>query len=131
MKRIAGPLVIVLLLVAIWRIVVHGNPGGISDEEYARYEALKAPKVLYSCTRQPSREWLTQQKRKCMDSGRADCEEDVDESSLAEPESVVDFAGGDATATYEGLVESLRQACMSARGHFAGGQFAVLESDKG
>ncbi len=27
-----------------------GNPGDISDDDYAKYKALAAPKILYSCT---------------------------------------------------------------------------------
>lgn len=29
-----------------------GNPGGISDADYAKYKELGAPKILYSCTRE-------------------------------------------------------------------------------
>jgi len=34
---------------AVFFLSACGNPGGISDSEYAKYKELGAPKILYSC----------------------------------------------------------------------------------
>ena len=49
--EIAGPVMIVALLIALWVLFVRGNPGGIPDAEYAKFKRLAPPKLLYSCTR--------------------------------------------------------------------------------
>lgn len=35
-----------------WAVILAscGNPGGISDSEYAKYKELGAPKILFSCS---------------------------------------------------------------------------------
>jgi hypothetical protein len=131
MKRLVGPLLIAVLVVVVWRLLAGGNPGGISDGKYAQYKALRPPKLLYSCTRQPTQEWLNQRKRDCAHTGRAGCEEEVNESREAQPQAIVDFAGSDGSATYDELLNHVRRECSSPRGHLAPGKLAVLESEKG
>jgi hypothetical protein len=38
--------------VAVLFLSACGNPGEISDADYAAYKQLGAPKILYSCTRE-------------------------------------------------------------------------------
>jgi hypothetical protein len=39
-----------IVLLAAFVVGGCGNPGGISDAEYASFKELAAPKILYSCT---------------------------------------------------------------------------------
>lgn len=39
-----------LSYLSVLSLAACGNPGGISDSEYANYKELAAPKILYSCT---------------------------------------------------------------------------------
>jgi len=130
MKRIVGPLLIAAFAVVIWRALFGGNPGGIPDEKYARYKALHPPKLLYSCTRQPSPEWLLQLTRNCAHSGRSGCDEAVRASPEAQPQSVVEFAGSDGGATYEQLLTDAKRHCAMPRGNLAAGRLEILEADK-
>ncbi len=130
MKRLIGPLLIAAFAFVIWQVLFVGNPGGISDERYARYTNLSPPKLLYSCTRQPTPERLTELERQCRDKGRSGCELDVIESPEAQPRAEVEFAGSDGSKTYAELVEYARRNCAAPRGDLAPGKFEILESRK-
>lgn len=39
-----------VIYVSLLTLTACGNPGEISDTEYAKYKELGAPKILYSCT---------------------------------------------------------------------------------
>jgi hypothetical protein len=130
MRAILGPLVFVGLLVALWVLFFRGNPGGISDGKYARFKQLAAPKLLYSCTRTPTPEWLVQQTRECAQSGRAGCAEKVNESVEAQTETVVEFVGSRGTSTYDDLLRSARQGCARNIGNLGGGRLTVLEAER-
>lgn len=125
-----GPLVIVVLLVALWALFVRGNPGGLSDAKYAAFKQLAPPKLLYSCTRKPSPEWLVQQTRECAQSGRAGCEEKVNESVEAATVTVVEFVGGRTASSYDELLRRARQDCGQGTGHLGSGKLVVLEAVK-
>lgn len=130
MRAIFGPLVIVVLLVAVWALFFRGNPGGISDAKYAAFNQLDPPKVLYSCTRKPTPEWLVQQTRDCAQSGRSGCDQLVYDSIESQTETTVEFAQGQGTSTYDELLRSARQSCSQNIGKLGGGKLEVLEADK-
>ena len=130
MRAILGPLVFAAILFTLWVTFFSGNPGGISDERYARYKRLAPPKLLYSCTMKPTSEALLQQTRECAKSGRAGCEQKSYEAGEAETENVVEFVGGDGTATYNDLLRAATATCAQDRGNVGNGKIAVLESQK-
>jgi hypothetical protein len=130
MRRILPTIVVIVILVVLWDMFVRGNPGQLSDAEYSRYRQLAPPKLLYSCTRPPSQEWLIKQKQDCAQSGRAGCEETVNDAISSQTESVVDFLGGDRSASYEELLARARHECSRERGDLAGGRIEVLDSQK-
>jgi hypothetical protein len=130
MRKLIGPLVIVALLVALWGIFAHGNPGGISDAKYAEFKQLAPPRLLYSCTRKPAREVLEQRTRDCATSGRAGCDEAVYEAGQAEAQTVVDFVGGQQSSNYETLLRDARENCAQNVGDMGDGEFKVLEAKK-
>ena len=131
MRKLVGPLVIVVFLAALWALFKGGNPGGISDAKYSEYRQLAPPKLLYSCTRSPSRETLVQRTRECMKSGRAGCDEEVNEWGAATTETTIEFAGGSPSSTYEQLLEESKQNCSTTVGSMGRGEIKVLESNKG
>jgi hypothetical protein len=130
MKAIIGPLVIVAILVAVWAIFARGNPGGISDARYARFERLPPPKLLYTCTRKPASEAVTSRERECARRGRSGCDLEAYEWREAHTETAVDFASGDGTSTYDDLLMDARRDCATNRGSMGEGEFKVLEAVK-
>ncbi len=100
-----------------------GNPGGISDADYAEYKQLGAPKILYSCSKT---EEIT---------ATADClfyqkkSNPIEECmKLSNPEKLVKHteikvgyaAGVGMNATYNKLLSDAKAGCEN--------EFAVLES---
>ncbi len=130
MRVILGPLVIVLFLVALWAVISHGNPGGISDAKYSEFNHLSPPKILYSCTRKPTRESLVRRQQECMQTGRAGCEENAYESGEARSETAVEFVAGPPTSSYDKLLQTARTNCATNIGDMGGGEFKVLEESK-
>jgi hypothetical protein len=114
----------------LWLRFFSGNPGGISDVQYSRFKTLEPPKLLYSCTRKPTSDALLLQTRECAQSGRAGCEQIAYESGEAKTETVVEFAGGAGTSTYDELLRDARRKCAEDRGSMGGGILTVLESNK-
>lgn len=130
MRRILGPLVIVGFLVALWAVFSHGNPGGISDAKYSEFKRLAPPKILYSCTRKPTRESLVRRQQECMQTGRAGCEENAYESGEMNSETDVEFVAGQRTFTYNELLQDARKNCAATKSGMGGGEFKVLEEAK-
>jgi hypothetical protein len=130
MKAILGPIVIVVFVVALWAVFSRGNPGDISDARYSEYKQLAPPKLLYSCTRRPTRESLLQQERQCRLAGRAGCEVDAYESGETKSEIDVEFVAGPQTSGYDHLLQKAKNGCATIRGDMGGGEFKVLEASK-
>jgi hypothetical protein len=130
MRVILGPLVIVVFLVALWAVFSHGNPGGISDAKYSEFKHLAPPKILYSCTRKPTRESLVRRQKECMQTGRAGCEENAYEAGEAKSETDVEFAAGLPTSSYGKLLQTAMNVCARNVGGMGGGEFKVLEESK-
>jgi hypothetical protein len=130
MRKLFGPIVIVVLLAALWMMFSPGNPGGISDAKYTEFQQLASPKILYSCTRKPTRDSLVEQYRECAQTGRAGCDEQAYESGEARTATVVEFAGGSGTSTYDDLLNRARQSCSTNVGNMGNGQFKILEAQK-
>ena len=130
MRSLIGPIVIVVFLVALWALISRGNPGGISDAKYSEFKQLAPPRILYSCTRKPTREFLVRGQQECMQTGRAGCEEKAYESGAMKSETDVEFVSGERTSTYDKLLQDARQKCATNRGEMGGGEFKVLEASK-
>jgi len=130
MRPIVGPLVIVVLLAALWVLFVRGNPGGISDAKYAEFKQLAPPKLLYSCTRKPTSEALLRQARECAQSGRAGCDQEAYESGESKNATVVEFIGGRGTSTFNELLQDAKRNCAESLGDMGDGKLKVLEATK-
>jgi hypothetical protein len=128
MRAIIGPLMVVALLVTLWVLFFSGNPGGIPDARYAKFKAMAPPKLLYSCTRKPTREALLRQASECLQSGRSGCDQKAYESGETENEITVDFVGGAGTGTYDELLRDARRKCAENHGSIGDGKLTVLES---
>jgi hypothetical protein len=129
MRPIVGPLVIVVLLAALWVLFVRGNPGGISDAKYSEFKQLAPPKLLYSCTRKPTSEALLRQARECAQSGRAGCDQEAYESGESQNATVVEFIGGRGTSTYNELLQDAKRNCAENIGDMGSGKLEVLEAN--
>jgi len=130
MRVIIGPLVIVLLLVALWVLFVRGNPGGISAAKYSEFKQLAPPKLLYSCTRKLTSEALVRQARECAASGRAGCDQKAYESGQAGNATVVEFVGGQGKSTFKELLQDAKRHCAENIGDMGSGKLEVLEANK-
>lgn len=108
-----------------------GNPGGISDSDYAKYKELAAPKILYSCTRE--RHMDATAALQCLEIKNANkelaCLEKV-QSDTKKPFIDVGYAAGVGVAvTYNKLLGDAKAACdkdISIR--FSKGEFKILDS---
>jgi hypothetical protein len=129
-RSLIGPIVIVVFLAALWALITRGNPGGISDAKYSEFKQLPPPKLLYSCTRKPTRESLLRGQQECMQTGRAGCEEKAYESGAMKSETEVEFVAGPRTSGYENLLQKAKNQCATNRGDMGGGEFKVLEASK-
>jgi hypothetical protein len=130
MRAFARLLLVVASLIALWVVFAGGNPGGISDARYAQFNSLAAPKLLYSCTRSPTRKSLNRQVKDCMKSGRANCDAIVDDLVKAGTRTDVDFVGGAEGSTYDQVLEEARRDCRRHFGTTEPGEFKVLEAEK-
>jgi hypothetical protein len=127
MRSLIGPLVIIGFVVVVWMLFM-STPGDISDAKYAHFKQLAAPKVLYSCTRKPTQEALLRQTRECAASGRSGCEQSTQDAQGVQ--TVVEFAGGTGSTSYDELVQHARQNCQTDRDNLGSGSFKVLEAVK-
>ena len=127
MRAVIGPLVIIGLLVAAWMFFMR-TPGGISEAQYAQFKQLAAPKLLYSCTRKPTQAYLIQQTRKCAASGRAGCEQESYDSAEKGTQTIVEFAGGTGSTTYEEVMRQAKVNCEKNQDNLGDGNFKVLEA---
>jgi len=130
MRAIVGPLVIVACLVALWLNFSPGKPDGISDAQYSQFKRMAPPKLLYSCTRKPTRESLVPQVKACARTGRAGCEEEINESSAAHAQTTVYFVGGTGDSTYSDLLRNAKSDCFANSGTMGRGEFKILESSE-
>ncbi len=107
-----------------------GNPGGISDLDYAKYKELGAPKILYSCTRERSLDAtaaLQCVEIKDMDKELACLEKTL--SDAKKPIIDVGYAAGVGVAvTYNKLLADAKAVCDRDSSRFSKGEFKVLES---
>ena len=130
MRVLPGLSVGIVSAAALWALFAHGNPGGMSDAKYSRFNSAAPPKLLYSCTRKPTRESLAPQRRACTDSGRAGCAEKVDEWVEAGSTTEVDFVAGSGTSTYDELLQTAKRKCNAHTANLESGEFDVIESDQ-
>jgi hypothetical protein len=98
-----------------------GNPGGISDEEYAKYNELGAPKILYSCTSNKDSWFAVCHLKKTYN----ECSEEFMKLDSSSPELIehtrVGYSAGIGMAsTYNKLLTDAKEECE--------GEFKVLES---
>jgi hypothetical protein len=131
MRALIGPLVVIGILAALWVFVIDKNPGGISDSRYTQFRQMSPPKLLFSCTRRPTPEALLRKSRKCSDTGRAGCEQEVYEWGEATIETTVDFLGGRGPGSYNLLLQEAKQKCTRNIGDMGDGKITVLEANEG
>lgn len=128
MRAILGPVFLVVFAVALWGLFLRGNPGGLSDAEYSRFKSLSPPKLLYSCTRTPTREAFVAEVRKCSKTGRSNCEAEIDDLVKAGTKTEVVFVAGE--STYDQLHQEVRAKCIMTSGRKETIEFRVIESEK-
>ena len=128
MKVIRALFVVALIAAALWVLVPHGKPSGISDVKYSRFERLPPPKLLYSCTRKPTRQSFSREQHACFDSGRVGCDEAVDKLIVAGTKTSVDFEASQGTSTYAELVEKAKRDCRMNINGMEPGEFVILEA---
>jgi len=108
-----------LLLGVAFLLTACGNPGGISDENYAKYKELGAPKILYSCNR-GERVLINAKCREIEDNAkRLQCSE----AEAPEKQAVIDVgytAGIGIGATYNKILSDAKGQCD--------GEFKILDS---
>ena len=112
---------IAVVLFVIANLAGCGNPGGISDTDYARFKQLSAPKLLYSCTTTSDGNAMDQM-IECLRNGSRDkCSESALEE--AKTKTVVGYAAGvGAMTTYNKLLQDAEEQCA--------GVFEILDSGK-
>lgn len=130
MRFIGGLFLCIVFLAALWVLVPHGNPGGISDARYSQFKRISPPKLLYSCTRKPTRESFIPEERACRKTGRAGCDQEVDRLVEARTETQVDFVAGQGTSTYDELLQEAKRKCKGNVENMEPGELRVLEADK-
>lgn len=100
------------------------NPGGITDDDYAKYKQLAAPKILYSCARLGTR--LSMNFAKCIENPSASYCTGKEASELVERDSTVQFSAGVGKfVTYNSLLQEVQASCS---GEFK--RLKILESEK-
>lgn len=115
-----------LIFSAMLLLTACDNTSGLSDEDYARYKELGAPKLLYSCTIDPSRSWgHAKELGDCLNSSnsvevQAQCIENI--KKLDPIVNVNYVAGIGMGATYNKLLTDAKNECF--------GDLKVLESEK-
>lgn len=100
-----------------------GNPGGISDKDYAEYKRLGAPKLLYSCNKGKSMKSQIDELGKCMGledpSKQSRCMKDMDDKIEDDVETAY-VAGVGVAVTYNKILRDAESSCK--------GVFKILES---
>ena len=130
MRTVRGLFLVVACAVAIWAIFLRGNPGGISDTRYAQYKGASSPKVLYSCTRTPTRAAFITKERECLETGRSSCEAMIDDLVKTATKVNVDFIAGDGMSTYDQLLMEARRSCSKGVGSTETAEFRILEAEE-
>ena len=98
-----------------------GNPGGISDDDYAKFEQLGAPKLLYSCTTTSDSNAMDQRIECLRNRSNDNCSESAFEE--ARTKTIVGYAAGiGAMTTYNELLQDAEEKCT--------GVFEILVSGK-
>jgi hypothetical protein len=100
-----------------------GNPGGISDSDYAKYKELGAPKILYSCHKGETLGFDLNAVVECFklkdDPAKLACAE----NAKREKQPIIDVgyaAGVGVAVTYNELFNDAKAGCD--------GEFKVLDS---
>jgi hypothetical protein len=130
MRAIRGPLLFAAAAIAIWAIFLRGNPGGIADARYARYQGASPPKVLFSCTGTPTRKAFSREEKNCLKTGRSNCEARIDELVKATTKTNVDFVAGAGMSTYDQVLMEARRSCVKGVGSTETVEFRILEAEK-
>mgnify|MGYP000754139996 CR=1 FL=1 len=106
---------------AVLLLAACGNPGDISDAEYAAYKELGSPKILYSCAIGDPQIVRLQASADCM--GKGDLSDSCVEKAMSnwKPDVNVGYAAGIGVAvTYNKLLGDAKSACH--------GVFKILDS---
>ena len=108
------------MLIVTVLLVACGNPGDISDAEYAKYKELAAPKILYACHAAPRPDTISCNKLLPDAKKHLSCLEDVMKNSKGEV-SVGYSAGVGFAVTYNKLLADAQASCD--------GRLEVLKSE--
>lgn len=100
------------------------NPGGITDEEYARYKQLAAPKILYSCSKLATK--MSVNFTKCMENPSASYCTGKEAKEMVETSTSVHLSAGvGQLVTYNSLLRDIEDECA---GEYK--RLKILESEK-
>ena len=101
-----------------------GNPGGISDSDYAKYKELGAPKILYSCNKGETLDFDLNAMMECPKLKNDPAKEFACvEKAKREKKPIIDVgyaAGVGVAVTYNKLLSDTKAGCD--------GKFKVLDS---
>ena len=103
---------IVTAIFVITNLAGCGNPGGISDDDYAKFQQLGAPKLLYSCTTTSDSNAL----EKSMECVSFKAEGECSKSALEKAKTKVRVgyvAGIGAMITYNELLQDAQAKCTA------------------
>jgi hypothetical protein len=128
MRAISGPLFLAAFAIVLWGLFVRGNPGGLSDAEYSKFRNLSPPKLLYSCTRTPTRKAFVSKVRECSTTGRSNCEAMIDDLVKTGTKTEVEFVAGE--STYDQLRNEVRARCITTFGRQETVEFKIIESEE-
>ena len=128
MKTISGPLVLAAFAITSWGLFLRGNPAGLTDANYSKFKNLSPPKLLYSCTRTPTREAFVSEVRECLKTGRSNCESEIDDLVKAGTKTEVEFVAGE--STYDQLLKEVRANCIMTSGRKETIEFRIIESEE-
>ncbi len=129
MRAILGPVLIIACVVVAWGLW-RGAPSGISDARYSEFKTLAAPRLLYSCKMTPTRNSFLPEERKCLKTGRSNCDAKIDDLVKAGTKMDVDFLGGSRFSTYDQVLSEARHACNKTVGNTGTIEFVILEAEE-
>lgn len=130
MREILRLLLVVASVVTLGWLFFWGNPGGISDVKYSEFKQARPPKLLYSCTRTPTRESFNPEVKACAKTGRSNCEAGIDDLVKKGTVTSVYFVAGKGTSTYDELLKEARRECAKTVGNTEQTEFEILEADE-
>jgi hypothetical protein len=130
MRAILRLLFVVALVVSLGWVFFGRSPGGISAVKYSEFERTRPPKLLYSCTRTPTRESLNAEVIACAKLGRSNCEAGLDDLVKKGTVTNVYVVAGSGKSKYDELLKKARRDCARSVSSTEQAAFEILEADE-